>query len=146
VEVIRRLWLAFAEAVGDFIEEAAFRLELCYRVLAGKLPLRAERRWWNRSIETPVSVDVRDWTDDRLIFTDLVWPALEAPADEALEHHDERVKDVLRVISDGAADKVWSMRYEIDDNLRWDHERQVWAGGDGFAYSRSSGGRGEGFS
>jgi hypothetical protein len=53
---------------------------------------------------------------------------------------------VLAAISKGAADKVWSMRYEIDDHLRWDHERQVWTGEDGyaydgvrfFAYSRSS--------
>jgi hypothetical protein len=37
-------------------------------------------------------------------------------------------------ISKGAADKAWSMRYEIVEALTWDHKRQAWTSGDGFAY------------
>ena len=66
---------------------------------------------------------------------------------EAGLDHDECVGDVLAAISKGAAEKAWSMRYDKDDYLLWGHERQVWAGEDGyayddarfFAYSRSSG-------
>jgi hypothetical protein len=42
--------------------------------------------------------------------------------------------EVLEAISRGAADRLWSVRYEVDGDLRWDHERQVWAGAEGFAY------------
>jgi hypothetical protein len=43
--------------------------------------------------------------------------------------------EVLEAISRGAADRLWSVRHEVDGDLRWDHERQVWAGGsEGFAY------------
>jgi hypothetical protein len=64
---------SFAESVGGFIEEAAFRLVLAFGVLTGRMPRQVERRWWNRAVETPVLVDVFDWTDDRLIFSVLVW-------------------------------------------------------------------------
>jgi len=53
----------------------------------------------------------------------------------------------LAAIADGAGERLWSMRFEVDDHLVRNHERQVWAGEDGFAYdgarlfahSRSSG-------
>jgi hypothetical protein len=42
--------------------------------------------------------------------------------------------EVLEAISRGAADRLWSVRYEVDGGLRWDHERQVWTDAKGFAY------------
>jgi hypothetical protein len=48
--------------------------------------------------------------------------------------HRERVGEVLEAIARGSADKVWSVRWEIDGGLWWDAKRQVWVGEDGFAY------------
>ena len=42
--------------------------------------------------------------------------------------------EVLEAISRGAADRFWSVRHEVDGDLRWDHDRQVWARAEGFAY------------
>jgi hypothetical protein len=72
-------WQTFAWALGDFFEEAAFRLVLAFDVIVGRTPRQVERRWWNRAVETPILIDVLDWTDDRLIFSVLVWPSLESP-------------------------------------------------------------------
>jgi hypothetical protein len=96
-------WLALANAVGAFLEELCFRLALAFEVLLGRVPQRVERRWWNRAIETPVLVDVFDWTDERLIFSVLVWPSLETESSEAYARHEERVEEVLRVLHAGAA-------------------------------------------
>jgi len=63
-------------------------------------------------------VDVFDWTDQRLIFTVLVWPYLESLADEATYDHRERVRTVLEAIARGAADKAWSVRFETDYGLK----------------------------
>ena len=49
---IGNLWLTFACAVGDFFEEAAFRLVLAFDVIRGRMPRQVERRWWNRAAET----------------------------------------------------------------------------------------------
>jgi hypothetical protein len=127
-------WLALANAVGAFLEEVCFRLVLAFNVLADKTPIKAKRRWWNRAIATPVLVDVFDWTDERLIFSVLVWPPLEAESFEAYARHEERVEEVLRVLHAGAAQMARSPRYEIDNSLRWDHERECWVDGDGHAY------------
>ncbi len=133
-------WQTFARAVGDFLEEAAFRLVLACYVIAGRLPRQVERRWWNRAVEAPVLIDVLDWTDDRRIFSVLVWPSLESSAQEATQAHRERVRAVLDAIARGAADMAWSTRFETDYGLRWDSERQVWTASDGFAYDgRESG-------
>jgi len=114
--------------------ELIFRLALAFNVLAGRVPLRAERRWWNRALETPVLIDVYDWTDERLIFSVLVWPSLESPPEDAPYDHRERVGAVLQAIARGSAKKAWSVRWEIDGGLQWDADRQVWVGEDGFAY------------
>jgi hypothetical protein len=127
-------WYAFARALGDFFEEAAFRLVLASCVIAGRMPRRVERRWWNRAVETPVLIDVLDWTDDRRIFSVLVWPSLESSPDEANQDHRNRVRAVLDAIARGAADKAWSTRFETDYSLKWDHDRRVWTASDGFAY------------
>ena len=129
------LWYAFANAVGGFLEEAAFRLVLAFKVLSGRVPLRTERRSWSKVVEAPVLVDLYDWTNDRRIASVLVWPPLEAEPPEAFELHEERVEEVISAISRGAAEKAWCTRWEIDDSLRWDPDRQVWAAQDGFAYA-----------
>jgi hypothetical protein len=130
-------WLAFADALFAFIEEAAFRVDLALQVLAGRLPLERERRWWNRATKTPVLVDVYDWTDEWLVFSLLVWPPLESPPEDAPYDHRERVGAILEAIAQGSTDRAWSVRWEIDGDLRWDDECQVWVGEDGFAYDGS---------
>jgi hypothetical protein len=131
---LARWWYAFADAVGGAIEEAAFRASLEWAVLRGKSPKPVEKRWWNRATERPVLVDVWDWTNDRHIFSILVWPALEVPPERAHHAQQERAKLVRQVIARGAAELAWSTRYEVGYGLRWDHERQVWTARDGFAY------------
>jgi hypothetical protein len=42
--------------------------------------------------------------------------------------------EVLEAISRGAADRLWSVRHEVDGGLRCDHERQVWTDTEGFVY------------
>jgi hypothetical protein len=93
-----------------------------------------EKRYWNRSGERPVLIDVFDWTDDRRIFTVLVWPSLESSVEDATSDYRERVRTVKEAIGKGAAEMAWSTRYETDCGLKWDHERQVWTARDGFAY------------
>ena len=132
---LARWWYAFANAVGAFIEEAAFRTSLAWAVLRGRSPKPVEKRWWNRATEPPVLVDVWDWTNDRHIFSILVWPALEVPPERAARAQQERAKLVRQVIARGAAELTWSTHYEVDYGLRWDHERQVWEATDGFAYA-----------
>ena len=139
-ETVISLWIAFAEVliafVEDFVEEVIFRVGLACRILAGRVPLKAERRWWNRSLETPVLVDVVDFSDERLLFSVLIWPALESgprgfDSDRA---HRERVEEVLAVIAKGAAEQMWSTRWDADWGLEWDPGRRAWVATDGFAY------------
>jgi len=135
---VSSLWYAFANTVGAFLEEAAFRTSLAWAVLRGKAPKAIEKRWWNRSLETPILIDVYDWTNERHIFSVLVWPSLEVPVDsyrDAARMQRERAEMVKEVIARGAAEKMWSTRFEVDYGLRWNHERQVWAAQDGFAYA-----------
>jgi hypothetical protein len=131
---LARWWLAFVNAVGEFLEEAAFRAVLASKVLSGRVPLRTERRSWSKVVEAPVLVDLYDWTNDRRIASVLVWPPLEAESSEAFEAHEVRVEEVITAISRGAADSAWCSRWDVDHGLRWDHERQVWTAADGFAY------------
>jgi hypothetical protein len=137
VEVARRYWHAIANALADFIEEVIERLSLAWAVLRGSSPKPLEKRWWNRATETPVLVDVYDWTDDRLIFSVLVWPSLESNAEEADYVFHQRVAEVKEVIARGAADKAWTTRVETDYGLRWDRNRECWVGSDGHAYDGS---------
>jgi hypothetical protein len=131
---LARWWYAFADVVGGFIEEAAFRVMLAWAVLRGTSPKPIEKRWWNRATETPILIDVYDWTDERLLYSVLIWPTLEVPPEKAAYAQRERAKQVMRVLHAGAAEMAWSTRYEVDYGLRWDHERQVWVATDGFAY------------
>ena len=142
MEVVRRVWsgrvvpllTAIAARVGDFFEEWAFRTSLAFDVLAGRLPMVRPRRWWNRATEPPTLIDVYDWTAERLIYSVMVWPRLEDPVQNSHRDHRERVRQVLEVLHAGATDMAWCTRYEVDRALRWDHERQVWVGFDGFAF------------
>jgi hypothetical protein len=127
-------WLRFADAVGAFLDEAAFRVVLAFRVIAGRLPDEVERREWNRSVEAPILVDVLDWTNDRSICSVLVWPPLESPLEDALRDHRLRASQVKAVIAEGAAEMAYSTRFETDHGLRWDHDREVWTDDSGFAY------------
>ena len=110
------------------------RLVLAFYVIAGRMPRQVERRRWNRSTETPVLVDVFDWTDDRRIFSVLVWPSLESSLQDADHAHHQRVEEVKKTIAKGAPEMAWFTRFETDYGLRWDPERQVWTGTDGYAF------------
>ena len=114
--------------------EVAFRTTLAWAVLRGRSPRPIEKRWWNRATEAPVLIDVWDWTNERHIFSVLVWPSLEVPPEKAARAQQERAKQVMRVIHAGAAEMAWSTRYVVDYGLRWDAERQVWEASDGFAF------------
>ena len=130
-----RWWLAFANAVGDFFEEAIFRLALAFNVLVGRVPIETEKRLWIRSAETPALLSVFDWSNDRHIFSVLIWPSLETPADDADRVFRERVREVKEAIARGAADRALCTRFETDFGLKWDARRQVWVATDGFAYA-----------
>jgi hypothetical protein len=134
IPALARWWRALADALGAFLDEAAFRIGLACRVIAGRLPLEVERRDWNKSVEAPILVDAFDWTDDRRIFSVLVWPPLGSSPADALRDHRVRLDQVKAVIARGAAEMAWSTRFETDYGLKWNHERQVWATSDGFAF------------
>lgn len=133
MEVARRFCRAVGAAVAAFVAEAAFRAELAFAVLAGRVPMVRPRRWWNRNAEPPTLIDVHDWTDDRLVFSVLVWPPLEGPVESCERDHHDRVHEVIRVLHGGATEMAWSTRYDVED-LTWDVKREVWVGSDGFAY------------
>src|SRR5918998_516421 len=109
MEVVNRWWLAFADRIGAFLEEAAFRTVLAFDVLVGRVPQRAERRrWWNRAAKAPVLIDTYSWIDERLIFATIVWPPLESELRTAERDHRQRVEEVLEAIANAAAEKMWS--------------------------------------
>ena len=143
IEVLRVTWLQGPQLaampleeipeVVAFVGEAAFRAELAFDVLRGRVPMVKPRRWWNRNTEPPTFVDVHGWTADRLLFSVLFWPPLEEPIKRRERDHHERVHQVIRVLHEGATELAWSTRYEIDD-LTWDAGREVWVGSDNFSY------------
>ena len=142
MEVVRRLyherilpaWVWCATVVGDLIEEATFRLGLAFDVLRGRKPQQLERRWWSRSAEAPVLVNCFDWTDDRLIFSVIIWPSLESAPETADQDLRERTGQILDAIGRGASEKMWSIRWEVDYGLKWDPKRECWVDSDGHAY------------
>jgi hypothetical protein len=134
METLKGYWHAFANALANFFDECAFRAGLAFNIIAGRLPLEVEKRYWNRSLETPVVIHVCDWTDDRLIFTVLIWPSVESSLEDALEDYEQRIRTVKEAIGKGAAEMAWSTRFETDYGLVWDHGRRVWTARDGFAF------------
>ena len=145
MEVARRLyyerivpaWLWLADAVGGFIEEAIFRVELAFGVLVGRVPRETEKRTWIRGRETPTLIDVYSWTDSRLLFSILVWPSLESSEEDADHDHHERVQQVKEAIANGAADKAWHTYFETDYGLTWDRQREMWVDSAGDQYDCS---------
>jgi hypothetical protein len=134
VAAIGNLWRAFACALANFLDEAAFRLVLASCVIAGRMPRQEERRWWNRAVEAPVLIDVLDCGlttgASSACSCGRRWSLrqMRPPATT------ESARAVMRTISRGAADMSWSTRFETDYGLKWDHERQVRTARDGFAY------------
>ncbi len=129
--------MAIVSRVRGFLEESTFRTTLAFNVLAGRTPIETLKRPWIRSLETPILVDVFDWTTDRLLFSVLVWPPIEVGDRDARYVHRERVEEVTEAIAKGAAEKMWSTYWEVDYGLTWDHERECWIDGDGYAYDGS---------
>jgi hypothetical protein len=107
---------------------------LAYNVTTGRVPLQSEKRWHNRSAETPVLIDVLDWTNDRRICSVLVWPSLESEPQAAELDHFERVQQVKQVLAKGATEQALSTRFDVDWGLSWSHERKCWVAQDGYAY------------
>jgi hypothetical protein len=136
------LWLAFADAVGGFLEEVAFRVELAFKVLAGRVPIETEKRPWVRSVNRPVLVDAYDWTTDRRLFSVLVWPPLEISLEEASSVHLDRLEQVKEVVCRGAAQMAVSLYLETDYGLRWDNDRECWIDSHGHRYDGSRFGAG----
>jgi hypothetical protein len=110
------------------------RTTLAFKVLTGRVPLQSEKRWHNRNAETPVLIDIYDWTNDRRIFSVLVWPCLESDPETAALDHFERVAEVREVIARGATEMALTTRLDTDWDLSWDHSRKCWVASDGFAY------------
>ena len=110
------------------------RTTLAFKVLAGRLPIETHKHWWNRNVESPVALECRSWVDDRRIFTALIWPSLESEDHEAGSDHFERVSQVRLALAKGVAEMAWSTHFEIDWDLKWDHDRKCWVASDGFAY------------
>jgi hypothetical protein len=136
--LVTSLW-AFAETLGRFLDEAAFRILLCWRVLTGQLPQKIEHRSWKPERESPVIINVYDWVSYTLIFSILVWPPADVAAEtlEKAEYYKlQRAEDVMAAITRGAGQMKWSLLYEREERLVWDRRRAVWVcqGNPGAAY------------
>jgi hypothetical protein len=134
---LRFLWWTFAEAIGNFLNEAAFRLLICWRVITGRVPQRIEHRRWDPSEEAPIVVNVHDFGTNTLLFSTLIWPVsdLEAPTPAHAEAHQlARAEAVMRAITAGATEQRWSLLYEVEERLLWDWQREVWVTRDGHAF------------
>jgi hypothetical protein len=134
---LRFIWWAFAEWLGRFLDEAAFRTLLCWRVLTGQLPQRIEHRSFNPEHESPVVVNVFDWVSGVLLFTIFICPPVDVEADtpEKAEYYKLlRAEDVMAAITRGAGQMKWSLLYEREERLQWDRRRQVWVTQDGHAF------------
>jgi hypothetical protein len=138
VEIVKQrvvqAWFTFARVVGDFLDEAGYRVSLAFRVLFGLVPVEVERRPWNQDAECPVLMDIFDWTQDKLVASVLVWPVLEATPENADEALVERVEQFKGILYKGAADMAISTRVDIDCFLRWDSNRRCWVDDTGYSY------------
>jgi hypothetical protein len=133
----RILWLALVESISAFFDEASFRISLAWSVLRGRMPEPVAHRFWNRAVEVPVLVHVKDWTTDRTAITCVVWPAMQIPDSvDPLHLQYERVEELMRVIAKGATG-TWHIRFEADYGLRWVPERQAWLSSNGHFYHAS---------
>jgi hypothetical protein len=137
---LRFLWWTFAEVIGNFLDEAAFRALICWRVITGRVPQKIEHRGWDRSREAPIVVNVFDWTTYTLLFSVMVWPPVDVSEAQAgtLEKAEyfqrHRAEDVMACISRGAGRMGWSLLYETEERWAWDRRREVWVTRHGYAY------------
>jgi hypothetical protein len=113
------------EAVGNWIEAAAFRCELAVDVLLGRIPGETPRRWWSRSAETPILVDIRSMTDNRLVASLVVYPVLEEPSLHAPAAQEERPEQTKESFARVCGDLAWDTQFETYP-LVWDPRREVW--------------------
>jgi hypothetical protein len=138
---LRFLWRTFAEALGNFLDEAAFRALICWRVITGRLPQRIEHRVWDPAREGPTLINVYDWTTYSLIFTVLVWPPQDVSAaqadtlEKAYRFQQMRTEEVMATITKGAGGMSWSLLYEREEGLQWDRRREAGVTRDGHAYT-----------
>jgi len=133
---LRLLWSAFAESLGKFFDEAAFRITLSWKVLSGQLPQTIEHRHWRRQSEAPLIINVFDWTSYTLLFSVMVWPVIDAHAEtpeQADRLQNERAEGVMQAITRGATGMSWSLIYEVEERLHWDKRRDAWVTQDGHA-------------
>jgi len=147
---LRFIWLTFADWLGAFLDEAAFRTLICWRVLSGQLPQGIAHRSWKPEREAPVVVNVYDWTTYTLLFSVLIWPPVDVAAntlEKAEFYKGQRAEDVMAAITRGAGQMKWSLLYEREERLQWDRRRAVWVTQDGHAFdypAESLGGGGGG--
>ena len=95
-----------ANRLGDFLDEAAFRCAIAWRVLIGKLPLEEERREWDRGREVPILMEVTDWQDNRILFSILVWPTGGNSLLEAHQDHAKRAEQVRHSFAKVCSDRA----------------------------------------
>jgi hypothetical protein len=135
---LARFWHVFANALASFFDEVAFRLALACRVIVGAVPVEVEKRRWVRSVNKPVLIDGHDWTTGRLLFSILVYPAIdELDLSAAEAAHYQRVEQIKQIVARGAGDLRLSLYLETEWDLRWDNGREVWIDGGDYAYDAS---------
>jgi hypothetical protein len=130
-EALKRLWTGAVDWLGALLEEVAFRLEVAFKVLVGRVPLERAQHKWLRHQRTPVEVTVYDWSTNRLLFSVIIWPPLEREGYEYLEDFEERIQDIKQVIATGVGERGWSTLLRTNYGLEWDHRREVWTDGQG---------------
>ena len=136
--ILGRFWHAFVNALANFFDAAAFRTVLACRVIVGAVPVEVGKRRWVRSVDKPVLVDGHDWTTGRLLFSILVYPAIdELDLSKAEAAHYQRVEQIKQIVAQGAGDLRLSLYLETEWDLRWDNRREVWIDGDDYAYDAS---------
>ncbi len=54
----------------------------------------------------------------------------------------DRAEEVMEAFAKGASERMWSTYWEVDHGLTWDHHRECWVDGEGFAYDGSRFGAG----
>jgi hypothetical protein len=132
------LFSAAVEAVGSFFDEAQARVALAFYVLMGWSPRPTENgRLWNKATETPILIHVKEWTDSRLLYTIVCWPATEHAEEDALQAHQHRVTGIMDAVAKGATEKMWSVQFEKDYSLRWAPQIGAWVARDGYLYHNS---------
>ncbi len=141
MDALRRFVWRIADCVGDFLDEAQFRAALAWRVLTGRVPV--EERHRHLYSGSPILLECSDWTDGRLLFSVLVWPAEGDSQLQAHLNHKARAKQILNGFNQACSDRAWSVQWLADYGLEWDPQREVWTASDDFSYEPPAGRDGE---